>query len=102
MCACAVCGGEEEVETQIQKPAGEGGSSNTHKRAHRPSEYSTMTGLAALSGGPVEKEDAKTCVCVYYCRTYYKAVRVGEGGWWRTCAMRYDEPRLVWRLTTTH
>jgi hypothetical protein len=22
---------------------------------------------------------------------------------WRTCAMRYDEPRLVWtRLTTTH
>jgi hypothetical protein len=33
MCACAVCGGEEEVETQIRKPAGEGGSSNTHKRA---------------------------------------------------------------------
>ena len=29
------------------------------------------------------------CVCVfYYCRTYYKAVRVGEGGEWRTCAMR--------------
>ena len=43
-------------------------------------------------------------VCVfYYCRTYYKAVRVGGGGEWRTCAMRYDEPRLVWtRLTTTH
>jgi hypothetical protein len=20
------------------------------------------------------------CVCVYYCRTYYKAVRVGGGG----------------------
>jgi hypothetical protein len=20
------------------------------------------------------------CVCVYYCSTYYKAVRVGEGG----------------------
>jgi hypothetical protein len=42
-------------------------------------------------------------VCVYYCRTYYKAVRVGGGGEWRTCAMRYDEPRLGWtRLTTTH
>ena len=38
------------------------------------------------------------CVCVlllsvcgctecvfYYCRTYYKAVRVGGGGEWRTC-----------------
>jgi len=25
-------------------------------------------------------------VCVfYYCRTYYKAVRVGGGGEWRTC-----------------
>ncbi len=34
------------------------------------------------------------CVCVfYYCRTYYKAVRVGGGGEWRTCAMRDDEPR---------
>ena len=34
-------------------------------------------------------------VCVfYYCRTYYKAVRVGGGGEWRTCAMRDDEPRL--------
>jgi len=32
-------------------------------------------------------------VCVfYYCRTYYKAVRVGGGGEWRTCAMRDDEP----------
>jgi hypothetical protein len=27
----------------------------------------------------------------------------GGGGEWRTCAMRYDEPRLVWtRLITTH
>jgi hypothetical protein len=32
-------------------------------------------------------------VCVfYYCRTYYKAVRVGGGGEWRTGAMRDDEP----------
>ena len=38
-----------------------------------------------------------TNVCVfYYCRTYYKAVRVGGGGEWRTCAMRDDEPRPVW------
>jgi hypothetical protein len=35
-------------------------------------------------------------VCVYYCSTYYKAVRVGGGGWWRTCATRDDEPRPVW------
>ncbi len=36
-------------------------------------------------------------VCVfYYCRTYYKAVRVGGGGEWRTCATRDDEPRPVW------
>ena len=43
-------------------------------------------------------------VCVfYYCRTYYKAVRVGGGGEWRTCAMRDDEPRPVWmRLPITH
>jgi hypothetical protein len=27
----------------------------------------------------------------------------GEGGSWRACAMRYDDPRLVWTsLTTTH
>jgi hypothetical protein len=27
-------------------------------------------------------------LCVfYYCSTYYKAVRVGGGGEWRTCAM---------------
>ena len=36
-------------------------------------------------------------VCVfYYCRTYDKAVRLGGGGEWRTCAMRDDEPRPVW------
>jgi hypothetical protein len=31
-----------------------------------------------------------------YCRTYYKAVRVGGGGEWRTCAMRDYDPRPVW------
>jgi hypothetical protein len=34
--------------------------------------------------------------CVYYCSTYYKAVRVGGGGGqWRTCATRDYEPRPV-------
>jgi hypothetical protein len=43
-------------------------------------------------------------VCVfYYCRTYYKDVRVGGGGEWRTCDMRDDEPRPVWMsLLITH
>ena len=27
--------------------------------------------------------------------TYFKVTCEGGGGWWRTCAMRYDEPRLV-------
>jgi hypothetical protein len=45
---------------------------------------------------------ARMCV-FYYCRTYYKAVRVGGGGEWRTCAMRDDEPRPVWMsLPITH
>ena len=35
-----------------------------------------------------------TVVCVYYCSTYYKAVREG-GGEWRTCATRDYEPRPV-------
>jgi hypothetical protein len=32
-------------------------------------------------------------VCVYYCSTYYKAVRVGGGGTGRTCDTRDYEPR---------
>jgi hypothetical protein len=35
-------------------------------------------------------------VCIYYCSTYFKAVRVGGGGQWRTCATRDAEPRPVW------
>ena len=43
------------------------------------------------------------CVFVYYCRTYYKAVRVGGGGECGTCAMRNDESRPVWSsLPDTH
>ena len=34
-------------------------------------------------------------VCVDYCSTYYKAVREGRGGKWRTCATRDYEPRPV-------
>ena len=49
-----------------------------------------------------------SCVCFitacvfYYCRTYYKAVRVGGGGEWRTCAMRDGEPRPDRPTPTTH
>ncbi len=48
--------------------------------------------------GQVESLSRPECV-----RTYYKAVRVGGGGEWRTCAMRDDEPRPVWMsLLITH
>jgi hypothetical protein len=40
-------------------------------------------------------------VSVYYCSTYYKAVRVGGGGEWRTCAARDDEPRPVLTVVTS-
>ena len=32
-------------------------------------------------------------VCVYYCSTYYKAVRESSEGKWRTCATKDYEPR---------
>jgi hypothetical protein len=53
---------------------------------------------------PITHYVSGNVVCVfYYCRTYYKAVRVGGGGEWRTCAMRDDEPRPVWMsLPITH
>jgi hypothetical protein len=39
----------------------------------------------------------------YYCSTYYKVVRVGGGGQWRTFATRDYEPRTVWTsLSITH
>jgi hypothetical protein len=49
-------------------------------------------------------DNGSVFMCVfYYCRTYFKAVRVGGGGEWRTCAMRDDEPRPVWMsLPITH
>jgi hypothetical protein len=47
--------------------------------------------------GCTVRQNLVISMCVfYYCRTYYKAVRVGGGGEWRTCAMRDDEPRPVW------
>jgi hypothetical protein len=32
-------------------------------------------------------EARASMVVVYYCSTYYKAVRLGAGGWWRTSAI---------------
>jgi hypothetical protein len=55
----------------------------------------TSPGLTSGALGP-----SIVCVCVHYCSTYYKAVRVGGlwgdsgGHWW--CATRDDEPRPVW------
>jgi len=44
----------------------------------------------------VEREREKVVVVSKDdCRTYDKAFRVGGGGQWKTCAMRYDETRLV-------
>ena len=40
-------------------------------------------------------------VAVHYSRTYEKAVRVGGGGLWRTCDMRYDRTRGVTMKSTT-
>ena len=53
--------------------------------------------------GPMAGTRQRESVCVYYFRTYYKAVRGGGGGEWRTCAIRDDEPRPVWMsLLITH
>ena len=45
--------------------------------------------------GRVRTTALRSVVCVHYCRTYYKAVRVGGWGEWGTCAMRDDESRPV-------
>jgi hypothetical protein len=43
------------------------------------------------------------CVCFITAGPIAKAVRVGGGGEWRTCATRDDEPRPVWTsLPITH
>jgi hypothetical protein len=56
-----------------------------------------------LGGSADQGLDRHPVGVFYYCRTYYKAVRVGGGGEWRTCAMRDDEPRPVWMsLPITH
>ncbi len=56
-----------------------------------------------LTPGLSTSKDVCFITVFYYCRTYYKAVRVGGGGEWRTCAMRDDEPRPVWMsLPITH
>jgi hypothetical protein len=54
---------------------------------------------------PQDEDNAaldRPCVCLLLQDLLQSCARAG-GGEWRTCAMRYDEPRLVWtRLTTTH
>ena len=52
--------------------------------------------VVILALGDLVTLEAFCKVCVYYCRTYYKAVRGGGGGEWTTCAMIDDEPRPVW------
>ncbi len=50
----------------------------------------------------IEPTQDGVCVCLLLQDLLESCAR-GGGGEWRTCAMRYDEPRLVWtRLTTTH
>jgi len=38
-----------------------------------------------IDGGGRDITKSKVCLCVYYCSTYYKAVRVGEGGCGMVC-----------------
>ena len=35
--------------------------------------------VVAARSDPSEQEPVSRCVCVYYCRTYFKAARGGEG-----------------------
>ena len=75
----------------------------SHKQggAHATRQCPLLT-LSIVCGSTWQCAVCVLCV-FYYCRTYYKAVRVGGGGEWRTCAMRDDEPRPVWmRLPITH
>jgi hypothetical protein len=67
-----------------------------------PPHQSRLTGNPPNLQPVTVGEEERVCV-FYYCRTYYKAVRVGGGGEWRTCVMRDDEPRPVWMsLLITH
>ena len=36
--------------------------------------------ILLMSSPQTPERMAKNCVCVYYCRTYYKTVRMGGGG----------------------
>ena len=68
---------------------------------NRPSSRAQEAFAAVLCEGSGSK-DWRLCVCLLLQDLLQSCAR-GGGGEWRTCAMRYDEPRLVWtRLTTTH
>jgi len=60
-------------------------------------DHVTVCKCAALLRKTLENGDVTwACCVVYYYSTYYKAVLMGGRGWWRTCAVRYDEPMRVW------
>jgi hypothetical protein len=79
---------------------------------HARDSQTKLSHISAVEFNAWQRPDRFSCpllepslhLCVFYfCRTYYKAVRVGGGGEWRTCAMRDDEPRPVWMsLPITH
>jgi hypothetical protein len=95
-CVCVCGGGDMEGhvlrETTSRGLCGLGCPSRTSERGGE-GDYVKEGGGEVVRAGPVCLL-LQVCVkprCVfYYCRTYYKAVRVGGGGEWRTCAMRWD------------
>jgi hypothetical protein len=67
------------------------------RRAEAGVDWSAHHALVNAAAGEREivRKKERECACIY-CRTYYKAVRVGREGLWRTRATRDDEPRPVW------
>jgi hypothetical protein len=88
----------------VKEGGGGAGKCVTKCERERALDLHDATSLDIEGSSPFVCFTRSTQVCVfYYCRTFYKAVRVGGGGEWRTCAMREDEPRSVWMsLIITH
>ena len=59
----------------------------------REKERALQAGADTMPQPSILRLILNVCVCVYYCCTYYRTVRVGGGGKWRTCATRDDVPR---------